>query len=336
MSTEVVLHIPGLTGPWPESLRAQVMVLDLPQQIQKLIQGRIEEKPTSSYLNFLKQHFNLPPHTPWAAYGLVGEGITIDKETGSWLKLETLNSQLGIAHLSPPLKSVLFEDAKNQFGWAESILQTPAGHWYLQLEPSDFLICQPWWKAAQRKKTGSAYGLTGKSAAKWERRLHLLSQKLAHHPLNLAAMTSTPQRAFTQIWPWGNAPFLPQPMRGYYSAIYSDNPIYRGMARWLQASTFPRMYASADWRQTLVNHPRVCLVLDELAGLAACGDMNQWLSRLLEIDLRVIKPLMEAVELGLVDDLRIEDGRQYCWHYFARQRFFGWAKLQTIPWYFKP
>lgn len=303
MRAEIYLMLPGLTGVFHPSWKGRITP-SLSDTLELLYKDSyVSSYKSHSFEERMIEHFKLSTITPWAWFGLIGEGFKI--ESPRWLKLDIQTSHRGVIQDYEIIKQVA-EDFANEFSYAENAIITQSGGWYLSVSNNKQIRSESIW-SSKPDFDNINFGLQGADAEFWQERFIEASEWLFAHPLNKERIEEN-LPVMELIHPWGFANIIFPIEKPKYSVLFSDNPIYRGMANHMSIASFSRSYCMADLEQMTINHRKICIIEDRLAMATSSQNFESWNFQRLKIERELIKPCIEAVQSGIVDNLIVDDG----------------------------
>ncbi len=170
------------------------------------------------------------------------------------------------------------------------------GHWNLRLSAA-----APPFQALSDAAGRSAAPLPpGQDYAPWRQALNEAQMILHVHPVNQARQAAG-QPVVNSLWPWGGGrlPELAAPT-ATHDAIWSDDPVARGIARLLQidGAALPAGYSATAARAPLA-------LIDGLKHPAGSGDAMVWRDELIRFEADWLAPALGALRTGRLDALRL-------------------------------
>ena len=161
--------------------------------------------------------------------------------------------------------------------------------------------------------------------APWRRALNEAQMVLHAHPVNQARQAAG-QPVVNSLWPWGGGR-LPQPRTATtHDALWSNDPVARGIARLLQidGTTLPDAFGSAPARRPLA-------IFDALEQPARSGDAIAWRDELARFEAGWLVPALAALSGGRLGALRLiapgelaaaelQVGRRDIWKFWRKPR----------------
>ena len=161
--------------------------------------------------------------------------------------------------------------------------------------------------------------------APWRRALNEAQMVLHAHPVNQARQAAG-QPVVNSLWPWGGGR-LPQPRTATtHDALWSNDPVARGIARLLQidGTTLPDAFGSAPARRPLA-------IFDALEQPARSGDAIAWRAALARFEAGWLVPALAALSGGRLGALRLiapgelaaaelQVGRRDIWKFWRKPR----------------
>lgn len=169
------------------------------------------------------------------------------------------------------------------------------GHWNLCLSAG-----APAFQALSDAAGRSAAPLPPDPAyAPWRQALNEAQMILHVHPVNQARQAAG-QPAVNSLWPWGGGRLPELAPAAAHDAIWSDDPVARGIARLLQidGAALPAGYSGAAARAPLA-------LVDGLKHPAGTGDAMVWRDELARFEAEWLAPALDALRRGRLDALRL-------------------------------
>lgn len=201
------------------------------------------------------------------------------------------------------------------------------GHWNLRLSAG-----APTFQALPDAAGRSAAPLPPDAAyAPWRQALNEAQMILHAHPVNQARQAAG-QPVVNSLWPWGGGrlPELAAPA-STHDAIWSNDPVARGIARLLQidGAALPAGYPARAAGAPLA-------VIDSLEPSAGTGDAIVWRDELTRFEAEWLAPALDALRRGRLDGLHLiapgdlaaaelQISRQDLWKFWRKPR--GLAEL---------
>ena len=341
---EVTVHVPGLLGPWPRALAADIVRgLDLPGLVGLLARARPAGRPAwrsrtdepESFERLAFGAFGYPPggsDVPAAA--LMWEGDAAGSESGG----EGLSS-LGIAadasgpsgpslvplradpvHLRPDLDAArLFDASHFALTRDEAAAMAAALDRHFAPEGVRFEAPRPtrWYARLERQPDaefqppGGAAGQgaggalpAGNEGSLWRRRMNEAQMVLHAHPIN-QAREARGELAVNSVWFWGAGEPGPVPRRRF-DEVVADDLLIRALARRSGA----RVRDLAEDPETAGDPPGRRLVAPGPGCLRAVlgRDVESWRRELLDAEERWFRPLVDAVTTGRIRKVVVDAG----------------------------
>jgi hypothetical protein len=324
----LTLIVPGLI--WTRQALADLTCdLPLPAFTTLLGRGRLTQRPPLRTAGILAEISGLAAPLPAAALRRLA--LREHAEEADWLCLDPvrLNFQERSLVVDDPqnLRLTTEEAAALAVALAPTFAELgglevlSAEHWNLRLSAAAPAF-QPLPQAAGR----AAAPLPLDAAhAPWRRALNEAQMVLHAHPVNQARQAAG-QPVVNSLWPWGGGR-LPQPRAATtHDALWSNDPVARGIARLLQidGTTLPDAFGSAPARRPLA-------IFDALEQPARSGDAIAWRDELARFEAAWLVPALAALRGGRLGALRLiapgelaaaelQVGRRDIWKFWRKPR----------------
>ena len=298
----LTLIVPGLI--WTRQALADLTCdLPLPAFTTLLGRGRLTQRPALRTAGILAEISGLAAPLPAAALRRLA--LREHAEEADWLCLDPvrLNFQERSLVVDDPqnLRLTTEEAAALAVALAPTFAELGAlevlapTRWNLRLSaaaPAFQPLPQAAGRAAAPLPLDAAY-------APWRQALNEAQMVLHAHPVN-QARTAAGRPVVNSLWPWGGGR-LPQPRAAAaHDALWSDDPVARGIARLLQidGATLPDAFGSAAARRPLA-------VFDALERPARSGDAIAWRDALARLEADWLAPAGRALREGKLTGLRL-------------------------------
>lgn len=299
----LTLIVPGLI--WTRQALAD-LTCDLPLPAFTILLGRgcLTLGPPLGSAAILADLAGLPAPLPAAALRRLA--LRQDAEEGDWLCLDPVR-------LNFHDRSLIVDDPQNlrltgaeasalavalapTFSSLGRIEVLSAEHWNLRLSAAAPAF-QPLPEAAGR---AAAPLPLDAHHAPWRQALNEAQMVLHAHPVNQArAAAGLP--VVNSLWPWGGGS-LPAPRTGAaaHDALWSNDPVARGIARLLQIddATLPDTFRSAAARRPLAH-------FDAMEHPARSGDAIVWRDELARLEADWLAPALADLRHGRLGTLRL-------------------------------
>ena len=340
----MTVHVPGLLGPWPRALAADIVRgLDMPGLVGLLARARPAGRPAwrsradepESFERLAFGVFGYPPGGPdvpaaalmWegdaagsesGGEGLSSSGIPADASGPDGPSLVPLRADP--VHLRPDLDAARLFDASH-FALArdEAAAMAAALDEHFAPEGVRFEAPHPtrWYARLERQPDaefqppGGAAGRgaggvlpAGNDGSLWRRRMNEAQMVLHAHPVNQAREVRG-ELAVNSVWFWGTGEPGPAPRRRFDDVV-ADDPLIRALARRGGA----RVRDLAGDPETAGDPPGRRLVAPGSACLRAVlgRDVESWRRELLDAEERWFGPLFEAVTTGRIRKVVVDAG----------------------------
>ena len=341
---EVTVHAPGLLGPWPRALAADIIRgLDVPGLVGLLARARPARRPAwrsradepESFERLAFGAFGYAPggsDVPAAALmwegdaagsepggeGLSSSGIAADASGPSGPSLVPLRADP--VHLRPDLDAArLFDASHFALTRDEATAMAAALDRHFAPEGVRFEAPRPtrWYARLERQPDaefqppGRAGGRdaggalpAGNEGSLWRRRMNEAQMVLHAHPAN-QAREARGELAVNSVWFWGMGEPGPVPRRRF-DEVVADEPLIRALARRSGA----RVRDLAENPETAGNPPGRRLVAPGPGCLRAVlgRDVESWRRELLDAEERWFHPLFDAVTTGRIRRVVVDVG----------------------------
>lgn len=324
----LTLIVPGLI--WTRQALADLTCdLPLPAFTTLLGRGRLTQRPALRTAGILAEISGLAAPLPAAA--LRRFALREHPEEADWLCLDPvrLNFQERSLVVDDPqnLRLTTEEAAALAVALAPTFAELGAlevlapTRWNLRLSaaaPAFQPLPQAAGRAAAPLPLDAAY-------APWRQALNEAQMVLHAHPVNQARQAAG-QPVVNSLWPWGGGR-LPQPRAATtHDALWSNDPVARGIARLLQidGTTLPDAFGSAPARRPLA-------IFDALEQPARSGDAIAWRDELARFEAGWLVPALAALSGGRLGALRLiapgelaaaelQVGRRDIWKFWRKPR----------------
>ena len=324
----LTLIVPGLI--WTRQALADLTCdLPLPAFTTLLGRGRLTQRPPLGTAAILAEISGLAAPLPAAALRRLA--LREHPEEADWLCLDPvrLNFQERSLVVDDPqnLRLTTEEAAALAVALAPTFAELGAlevlapTRWNLRLSaaaPAFQPLPQAAGRAAAPLPLDAAY-------APWRQALNEAQMVLHAHPVNQARQAAG-QPVVNSLWPWGGGR-LPQPRTATtHDALWSNDPVARGIARLLQidGTTLPDAFGSAPARRPLA-------IFDALEQPARSGDAIAWRDELARFEAGWLVPALAALSGGRLGALRLiapgelaaaelQVGRRDIWKFWRKPR----------------
>ncbi len=330
---EVTVHVPGLLGPWPRALAADIVRgLDVPGLVGLLARARPAGRPAwrsradepESFERLAFGAFGYPPggsDVPAAA--LMWEHDAPGSPSGGGVA-ENGSSLVPLradpVHLRPDLDAARLFDASHfaltpeeaaamvaaldrHFAPEGVRFEAPrATRWYARLERQPDAEFQPPGGAGGRGAGGALPA--GNEGSLWRRRMNEAQMVLHAHPVN-QAREARGELAVNSVWFWGTGEPGPVPRRRF-DEVVTDDPLIRALARRSGA----RVRDLAGDPETAGDPPGRRLVAPGPGCLRAvlARDVESWRRELLDAEERWFRPLVDSVTTDRIRKVVVDAG----------------------------
>jgi hypothetical protein len=300
----LTLIVPGLI--WTRQALADLTYdLPLPAFTTLLGRGALRRLPPRDRATVLAEATGLTAPLPAAALRrLALHGHPQPDDNCDWLCLDPV-------HLRFEQRSLIAEDPRLlQLSDAEAAALAAAlaptfaalgeleviapGAWNLRLNaaaPAFEDLPEAAGRAAAPLPPGAAY-------APWRHALNEAQIILHSHPVN-ATRQAAGRPVVNSLWPWGGGR-LPAVVGSRHRALWSDDPLARGIAHLLQieAAALPAGFAERNVEASLA-------VIDALEQPAKSGDALAWCEQLARFEADWLAPARGALQAGRLDALHL-------------------------------
>lgn len=292
----LTLSAPGLL--LPRAVLAAT-VFDLAAPALELLLGRSRRAILAS--DWLAGRFGLAS-LPVAALRKVGCG---DTASGEYLCLDPVHFKVersGISLCDPVELELTAAEAGELIATLQPLLAdwgelsaSAAGHWELRLARPLQLETRPLPEAVGRPVDPCLPG--GPDGRAWRRLLAELQTELHAHPVN-RHREAQGYPTVDSLWPWGQGA-LPAGTHGDFDAIWSYDPLHRGLAIHAGIPTQPPPSAFAAARG------RIFASIEYLARPALALDALAWREALLQFERDWLQPALAAMRRGECAELTL-------------------------------
>lgn len=297
----LTLIVPGLI--WPRQAFADLTHdLQLPAFTTLLGRGRLRRLPAQDTAAMLAASAGLASPLPAAALRRLA--LRGEPDDAAWLCLDPVRLHFHERHL-------IVEDPR-QLGLTADEAATLAARLapvFAALGELEVLAPDAWnlrlaspapafddlhriaGRAASPLPVGAAY-------APWRHALNEAQMILHAHPVN-RERESSGRAPVNSLWPWGGGR-LPACGAVAHDAVWSDDPVARGIARLLriEGASLPARFGSATARRPLA-------MMDALEHPARIGDAIVWREELARFEADWLAPALDALRNGRLDGLRL-------------------------------
>ena len=309
----LTLIVPGLI--WTRQALADLTCdLPLPAFTTLLGRGRLTQRPALRTAGILAEISGLAAPLPAAALRRLA--LREHPEEADWLCLDPVR-------LNFQERSLVVDDPQNLRLTTEeaAALAVALAPTFAELGALEVLAPTRW-----NLRLSAAAPLPLDAAhAPWRRALNEAQMVLHAHPVNQARQAAG-QPVVNSLWPWGGGR-LPQPRTATtHDALWSNDPVARGIARLLQidGTTLPDAFGSAPARRPLA-------IFDALEQPARSGDAIAWRDELARFEAGWLVPALAALSGGRLGALRLiapgdlaaaelQVGRRDIWKFWRKPR----------------
>ena len=331
---EVTVHVPGLLGPWPQALAADIVRgLDVPGLVGLLARARPAGRPAWRSRADEPESFE---RLAFGVFGYPGGGNDVPAAALMW-EHDAAGSPAGGAadangpslvslradpvHLRPDLDAARLFDASHfalsrdeaaamaaalDRHFAPEGVRFEAPHptrWYARLQAQPDAKFQPPGGAAGGGGAGGALP-AGNEGSLWRRRMNEAQMVLHAHPVN-QAREARGELAVNSVWFWGTGEPGPVPRRRF-DEVVADDPLIRALARRSGA----RVRDLAEDSEAAGDPSGRRLVAPGPGCLHAVlgRDVESWRRELLDAEERWFRPLADAVTTGRIRKVVVDAG----------------------------
>jgi len=342
----LTLLIPELI--WPEPGDAETFAgLACPALATLLARGRRRDA-TAAPATFdaaIARAFGLDGAVPYAALRLLGEGL--DPGEHHWTCADPVHLRLHQERLiladgarieiSSAEAEALTGELNRYFGDVGEFRAATPERWYLRLSAAADFETPPLSAMAGRRVDRQ---LPEEAHTVWLRKLLNEAQMLLHgHAVNEARADSG-RMTINSLWLWGPGA-LPRELQCDWSAVCSDHPLARGLARCTGAPAHaaPATFAALD--AIAGSNDKVLVTLESLLRAVQYEDADAWRDGIATLERDWFVPLAAAIRRGRVRlDLRASTiygepgwqiGRGDLWQLWKRPGSLQALARQLVP-----
>ncbi|MFC5303004.1 hypothetical protein [Azospira restricta] len=332
----LTLLIPELI--WPEPGDAETFAgLACPALATLLARGRRADAARSpntaaTFDAAIARAFGLDRAVPYAALRLLGEGLDPGEQLWACadpVHLRFHQERLILAdgtriEISAAEAEALTGELNRFFGDVGEFRAAAPERWYLRLSAAADFETPPLSAMAGRRVDRQ---LPEEGRTAWLRKLLNEAQMLLHgHAVN-EARADAGRMTVNSLWLWGPGA-LPRGLQSDWSAVCSDHPLARGMARCagVPAHAAPAGFAALE--KQVSGDGKVLVTLESLLRAVQYEDAEAWRDGLAALERDWFAPLVAAIRRGRVSlDLRAstiygelgwEVGRGELWRFWQR------------------
>lgn len=329
---QITLLVPELIWPEPDD-QATLDPLSCPGLSTLLGRSRLQQRPPQSLEATLSDLFGVGGSFAYAAYRAHGEEPPLAGEEDCWLCADPVHLRLHQERLiladgaslavDRAEAEAIVADFNHQFADVGCFHLKAADRWYLQLPRATDLgrfDVLPLSVVAGRRVVRQ---LPEDHELRWLRRLLNEAQMLLHqHPVN-EARDRDGRPTINSLWLWGGGA-LPAATDRVFSAVWSENPLARGLGRAAGAPVYSLPAQASDWLAQTPCDGRHLLVLEALQAPVQYEDGDAWRSALHDLERRWFAPLQKALARGTIGRLRLEAPTAYAALSWDAQRSDQW------------
>lgn len=195
--------------------------------------------------------------------------------------------------------------------------------WYLQLDSDPELTTQPLSRVAG--KDVHKYLPGGKDALHWHGVLNEIQMLLFEHQVNLAREDAG-QLPVNSIWLWGGGQSSGQ-LAGRYRRVMGDSDLAAAFA---YAASIPYGPFHQDAVREIEEGEQVLIAVESLHRATQSGDIHAWRDLLLNLELNIAAPLLQALQTGKVGRVTLDILQEGAAQRFVINRKDLW-KLWRLP-----
>ncbi len=333
------LLVPGLLGPLSRQAQDPGFVWPVAPALERLL-ARSRADPDNDSLGtclFRLFGLTLPPggELPSAALCRLGEGLAAD--AGCWMHADPV-------HLHADRDRVLLFDARHleldmeqarrladeveahyaEDGWRLEMVRPE--RWYLRLPEPPALRTHSLEAVVGRHI--EPYLPEGEAARNWRFRLNE-TQMLLHAAAVNQERAATGLRPVNGLWYWGAGVLPPTPLEAPFTAVWSDDPLSRGLAQHAGLEPRPQPRDLAQLLEVAAGG-ELLVLLDRLQGPLLDGDLAGWRRGVETLEADWIQPLLSALGRGPLERLSLYPlaGRTYRSTPGAMRRF--WRRRRPL------
>ncbi len=299
----ILFIIPGLIHNLPKSWESKISLSPLSPLYDKFLRSSTLQKTNHTKIqDALGDYLQLPEDIAWARCGLDASGIKV--RSNHWFKISLL-THTGITTVRGHMIQKMAEDFASEFSFAEDSIITANGDWFIPMKGHTEVVSTPVWKVTPELRTSDTFGLSGSDAEYWQTEFAKAREWLKAYSYNRLRLRQK-YEPIVDFWPWGNGNSYEFKKELEYSAIFSDSCIVRGIGKSSGMSFFPLRNATADLRQMVHNHPKICAVDERLISKISDNDLLGWLETRDQIASMLLQPAMDAVDQGLISNIILD------------------------------
>lgn len=305
----VTCVVPGLV--WPgDGLEAHLGMAGLDALATLFGKGSVSRTPAVPFLDWLGGAFGSSTPLPWAAYRMAGEQerqqvtegesvLCADPVSLSFTRDALLLGSPGGLHLSENEAATLVAYLNEHFADLGYFGAASPERWYLRTKNRIDARFHPLADVVGRPV--AYFQPEGENARFWARTLNEIQVALYNHPINQTRLEQGRPTA-NGVWFWGEAAASPRPaLCRPADTVVSSDPLMLGLARASGANAVDESSASPS-------HGRAGKTWWHDGTLAAAsqeGDLAQWSAALLQVETKLLQPLLEAWQAGRIQSLSI-------------------------------
>lgn len=338
---QLTLVVPELIWPEPDD-RESLDALPCPGLNRLIARSELTRRPSQSLEATLCDAVGLGENAPYAAFRILGEDLAAAATTACWLCADPVHLRLhqerliladgGSLDIDPAEAQAIVDELNRQFSDLGRFHVAAPDRWYLQLADStdlrDFAVL-PLSAVAGRSVDRQ---LPETAEARWLRQLLNEVQMVLHqHPANVQREDEG-RSTINSLWMWGAG--IQPPLGGSgFTAVWSEQPLARGLGRALGLPVHPAPNDAAALLAQATPGSRHLLVLDSLQAPVQYEDGEAYRKQLVKLESRWFAPLQKALAAGRIGRLRLEASTAYAtlaWESGRREQWRLWRRAQPL------
>ncbi len=299
MKRSILFIVPGLTGYFSPRWERRLRLQERNPLVRDFFRWSKQSTHSKGMAEVLRRYFWIENRAPWAYFGIRGEGLQINSM--DWFKITLLDRHKSGFYDAEVIRQ-LSADFANDFSFAENSIVSSDGNWYMSLGTHRNVKATSVPLFWNDRIAPNNFGLTGRHAPYWRERF-----REARHWLKEYAPIQNLRHPPTTIWPWGTRESMTILGRPNFTALFSDNAMFRGLGEYLGLSFFHQSYVLADLSQMIQNHPHLCIVDDSLYKALSHHSFSAWYEARELFVKTYLAPIMMAFEDNLIDEILVDD-----------------------------
>lgn len=332
LTVRLTLLVPELIWPEPND-QLTLGKLSVPGFEWLASRANFQRRPKRTFETALARQLDMSD-APFGALRLLGEATGEAARDGHWLCADPVHlrfhheriilADAGAFELDEEEARSLTNALNETFADVGTFHVATARRWYLRLHEAVEHSAEPLSAMAGRRIDGE---LSGKES-KLTRWLNEVQMFLHHHPVNERRQAEG-KPAINSLWLWGGGT-LPDQSTAAWSAVWSDNPLARGLAR---ATGIPVENLPTDLGALLerTQGDRQLVVLDPLLGPVLYEDGEGWKAAWQALDNDWFAPL--HAKLGLFESVTVIAPTIYgqlTWTLQGKDRWKFWRQSRPL------